>query len=67
MSGKFTTGDVVQLKSGGPLLTVLSASAKEVSAIFFREVDGTFPTLTLPTSVLDKIELDDDLDEDLDD
>lgn len=67
MSVKFAVGDVVQLKSGGPLLTVLIAGAKEVTAVFYRESDGSFPSVTLATAILDKIELDDDIDDEIED
>lgn len=69
MSLKLVAGDVVQLKSGGPLLTVVSATAKEVTGVYYKDVDGTFANFTLPTAVLDKIDLadDEDLDDEIDD
>jgi uncharacterized protein YodC (DUF2158 family) len=54
---EFTVGDVVILKSGGPLMTVAWASAEQVSCMWFNTDTATEPTIAqfLP-AVLKKAE-----------
>ncbi len=75
----FKIGDTVQVKSGGPLLTVLETSGEMVTCLFFSEELGNFQRDTFPAVVLEEVEVvdeDDDtpkgkktsaLDEDFDD
>lgn len=58
----FKTGDLVQLKSGGVIVTVVEANAKEASVIWYAAEQGEFRRDTLPAALLDLVELDDDED-----
>lgn len=60
----FEPGDTVQIKSGGPLMTVVKAGSTEVTCLWFSEQSGEVKTATLPAIALDKVELADDEDED---
>lgn len=64
---EFAPGDVVELKSGGPLLTVVSASADKVSCIWFEETHGEFRTHDFAPVLLNKAELVEEGDEDEED
>jgi uncharacterized protein YodC (DUF2158 family) len=47
---RFNVGDVVQLKSGGPRMTVTSELGEEVLCVWFAgttQTHGTFPHATL--------------------
>lgn len=57
---EFAPGDVVELKSGGPLLTVVSASAEKVSCIWFEETHGEFRTHEFAPVLLNKAVLEDE-------
>ena len=54
---EFAPGDVVELKSGGPLLTVVSATAEKVSCIWFEETHGEFRNHDFAPVLLSKAEL----------
>lgn len=60
---EFEPGDVVELKSGGPLLTVIAASTEAVSCIWFEETQGEFRKQDFPPVVLVKTELEEDEDD----
>ncbi len=60
----FKIGDTVQVKSGGPLLTVLESSGDTVTCLFFSEELGNFQRDTFPAIVLEEVEIvDEDEDE----
>jgi len=59
----FAPGDIVQLKSGSPALTVVTASETEVSVVWYAEEDDAFRTHTLPVIALEKLEIADFEDE----
>lgn len=63
----FAPGDIVQLKSGSPALTVVTASEADVSVVWYAEEDGEFRTHTLPSVALEKLEIADFDDEDEED
>lgn len=49
----FNIGDVVQVRGGGPLLTVRGyGSQSNVELMFFNPITGSFETLTCSTAVL---------------
>lgn len=60
----FAPGDIVQLKSGSPALTVVEASETNVSVVWFAEETADFRTQTLPSVALEKLEIADFDDED---
>ncbi|WP_199728308.1 YodC family protein [Achromobacter sp. K91] len=49
----FQQGDVVQLKSGGPLMTVTSISGNDVSCTWFDEKNKV-NTRSFPAAILEK-------------
>ena len=55
----FTSGDVVRLKSGGPLMTVIHTVSREedllnVQCTWYSEVANTFSTAAFSENTLDK-------------
>ena len=59
-------GDVVQVKSGGPAMTVL-ATGDMVECLWFAETAEQFRREQLPLACLEPVEFDDKADEDEDD
>lgn len=66
---RFEPGVVVQLKSGGPAMTVVSTDADGVRCIFYAEASDEVRTAIIPAVALDPVELatQDDEDETADD
>lgn len=62
----FEPGDIVQLKSGSPALTVVSVTGEDVLVLWFAEEEGEFHERSLPAVTLDKLEIADFDDEDED-
>jgi len=60
----FEPGDIVQLKSGGPAMTVSGTDADGVRCVWFAEISGDVKTSVIPSICLELIILDD---EELDD
>jgi uncharacterized protein YodC (DUF2158 family) len=58
----FKPGDIVQLKSGGRAMTVVTQTKAEVNVIWYAENDDSIRTSSIPTIALSLIELDDDED-----
>ena len=64
----FEPGDIVQLKSFGPAMTVIAVNAEGVQVLWYGEVDDDVKTHVIPAIALEKITvLDDEDDEDEDD
>lgn len=66
---KFSKGDVVVVKSGGPVLTVLDVDDDEVKVLFYSDEIGEFRTDRLPAFALQPYgddEAEDEQDEDED-
>lgn len=53
----FEPGEIVQLKSGSPALTVVEALTADVKVVWFAEEVGEFRTQTLPAVALEIIDL----------
>ena len=60
----FAPGDIVQLKSGSPALTVVTASETEISVVWFAEDVSEFRKDTLPAIAVEKLEIADFEEED---
>jgi len=61
-----TIGELVQLKSGGPVMTIIAIDdAGLVTAMWYAQEAEEFRSQTFPPAVLDDVELDDE-DEDED-
>ncbi|MEW6255089.1 MAG: DUF2158 domain-containing protein [Pseudomonadota bacterium] len=57
-------GEIVQLKSGSPALTVVAVDGDMVEVVWFAEEVSEFRTQKLPAIALDALELEEfDLDE----
>lgn len=57
----FKIGDVVQLKSGGPAMTVVAmGDAEQVECLFYAEAADMFRRETLPAIVLESVEFEDE-------
>lgn len=61
----FKIGDVVQVKSGGPAMTVLS-EGEEVVCLWFAEGTEAFHRERLPAACLESVEFEDDDEEEED-
>lgn len=64
---EFAPGDVVELKSGSPLLTVVAATDEAVNCVWFEETHGEFRTHAFLPVLLDKAELEEEEAEEEDD
>lgn len=64
-------GEIVQLKSGSPALTVVAVDGDKVDVVWFAEETGEFRSHSLPLVALDELEVEefelDEEDEDEDD
>ncbi len=60
----FKLGTTVQLKSGGPVLTVLEVKADMATCIYFSDEMGTFQRDTFPIGILDEVDFADEPEED---
>ncbi|MFG1465329.1 DUF2158 domain-containing protein [Xanthobacter sp. DSM 24535] len=61
----FAPGEIVQLKSGSPALTIIAVDGEIVEVIWFAEEVAEFRTQKLPAVALDVLEIEEfDLDED---
>jgi uncharacterized protein YodC (DUF2158 family) len=64
----FEPGDIVQLKSFGPAMTVIAVTGAGVEVLWYGEVNDEVKTHVIPALALEKITvLDDEDDEDDDD
>lgn len=54
----FSQGDTVNVKSGGPALTVLSVAGEHVTCLFFSEELGEFKEAVIPSFALEAFEED---------
>ncbi|MGQ3674470.1 YodC family protein [Xanthobacter sp. TB0139] len=69
----FEPGEVVQLKSGSPALTVVAVEGSHASVVWYSDDIAEFRTHTIPTIALETLDLtefdddDDDDDSDADD
>ena len=59
-------GDVVQLKSGGPLMTVVALEKTDVRCIWHSQSAEALCSALIPAAARDHIDLADDEDEDED-
>lgn len=60
-------GEIVQLKSGSPALTVIAVDGEMVEVVWFAEEVAEFRTQKIPAIALDALELEEfDLEEDED-
>lgn len=60
-------GEIVQLKSGSPALTVIAVDGEMVEVVWFAEEISEFRTQKIPAVALDALELEEfDLDDDED-
>jgi uncharacterized protein YodC (DUF2158 family) len=54
-------GDTVQLKSGGPVMTVLDIdAANNATCLWYASPAGEFRTYVFPTGLLDEVEFEED-------
>ncbi|TDU01168.1 uncharacterized protein DUF2158 [Azorhizobium sp. AG788] len=53
----FAPGDIVQLKSGSPALTVISESGEMVEVVWYSDENGEFRTQTLPVIGLEVLDI----------
>ncbi|MCU0886327.1 MAG: DUF2158 domain-containing protein [Beijerinckiaceae bacterium] len=49
----FSEGDIVNVKSGGPALTVLSVASGQVTCLFYSEELGEFKQAVIPSFALE--------------
>jgi uncharacterized protein YodC (DUF2158 family) len=63
----FEPGDIVQLKSFGPAMTVISSEADGVHVLWYAESSDELKTHVIPAIALEKITVLDDEEDDEDD
>jgi uncharacterized protein YodC (DUF2158 family) len=56
---KFEVGDIVQLKSGGPLLTIATVEKTSIRVLYFADEAGEFRTYDFPPALLVHVEIED--------
>jgi uncharacterized protein YodC (DUF2158 family) len=61
---KFEIGDIVQLKSGGPLLTVAAVEKTSIRVLYFSDEAGEFRTYDFAPVLLVHVEIEDAEEED---
>ena len=59
----FQPGEIVQLKSGGPLLTVVKVEDKRITCMWYAQEQGEFRTQVFEQAWLDQIDIEDDDDD----
>ncbi len=60
----FHAGEVVQLKSGGPAMTVVSADEQGVHCVWYGEVNDEIHSGVIAAVALETVHIEDDEDED---
>lgn len=45
-------GDVVRLMSGGPAMTIVTATPAEISCVFHNSITGTYESVSFPSQLL---------------
>lgn len=61
----FAPGEIVQLKSGSPALTIIAVDGEVVEVVWFAEEVEEFRTQKIPAIALDALEIEEfDLEED---
>lgn len=58
----FSEGDIVNVKSGGPALTVISVLGEHITCLYFSEELGEFKEAVIPAFALESYEEDEDED-----
>lgn len=53
----FAPGDIVQLKSGSPALTVISETGDHVNVVWYSDENGEFRTQSLNVIALEALEI----------
>ena len=57
----FLPGEIVQLKSGGPLMTIVKVEdAKQITCMWYAQEQGEFRTQVFEQTWLDQIDIEDD-------
>ena len=56
----FLPGEIVQLKSGGPLMTVVTVEDKRITCMWYAQEQGEFRTHVFEQVRLDEIDIEDD-------
>ena len=59
----YLPGEIVQLKSGGPLMTVVTVEDKRITCMWYAQEQGEFRTLVFELAGLDEIDIEDDDDD----
>jgi uncharacterized protein YodC (DUF2158 family) len=61
----YLPGEIVQLKSGGPLMTIVKVEdTKRITCMWYAQEVGEFRTHVFEQGWLDEIDIEDDDDED---
>lgn len=61
----FNPGDLVRVRSGGPVLTVVKTDAADVSVVWFCDLTGEFRSQSLAAVVLEPVDLLDETEDDI--
>lgn len=61
----YNPGDLVRVRSGGPVLTVVKTDAADVSVVWFCDLTGEFRSQSLAAVVLEPVDLLDETEDDI--
>jgi uncharacterized protein YodC (DUF2158 family) len=61
---KMKAGEVVQMRSGGPLMTVAAVDGANARCLYFVEQIGEFKEASLPLAALTVVDLEDEIEDD---
>ena len=56
----YLPGELVQLKSGGPLMTVVKVEDKRITCMWYAQEQGEFRTQVFEQAWLDEVDIEDD-------
>jgi uncharacterized protein YodC (DUF2158 family) len=56
----FSIGDTVQLKSGGPVMTVAEIEGERVTCVWYASNHGEFRTFVFAQALLEEVEFEED-------
>jgi uncharacterized protein YodC (DUF2158 family) len=56
----YLPGELVQLKSGGPLMTIVKVEDRRITCMWYAQEQGEFRTQVFEQAWLDEVDIEDD-------